>query len=117
MRLLIIVDTNDADYHTTLEDNCSEQTAEVVRRVAAAIKKFQPYEVDTTWGKSKFNHNFPVGEYGCRPDMGEKTTTQLYVETGLVTQEELEQFISLCPYEEGGFHTVKAIEIDHISLL
>lgn len=112
MRLLITVDTNDADYKTEVHDGLSDEQVTLVRKVATALNAFQPYKgSEKPWGASTFDHHFPTGEYGCRPDMGEKTTTQLYVETGLLTQEELDQFIGLCPYDEGGFHTITRLEL------
>lgn len=58
-------------------------------------------------------HNFPEYEY-VRVDLGEKTTDQLYVETGLVTEKQLEAFRDFLPKTEFGIHTIKSITLYYV---
>lgn len=119
--LIIKVDTNDADY---IEDSIdiSDETLNHIKPVIEAIKQFKPYKGKADDGyESTHRHNWPNGEYGFREDLGEKSPQELYVETGLCTQEQLEDFDEMVPYHEHGFHTIESIHlleiVDDIKLL
>jgi len=107
---IISVDTNDGD----IESHCievSEEQALVLGRVAAAIKTFEPYEVETHGFKKKHEHNFPTGEC-LRTDMGEVSAYNYYTEKNkIIIPEDFLAFVGLLPYTEFGFHTVTEIRI------
>ncbi len=103
--ITIIVDTNDADYDTSI--NCiSEENLEKIRPLIIAIKNFKPYKGKSRNKTYTHNHNFPYGEM-CRENLGEKTHEEIYSEFS----EEMQIFEDLIPYGgEWGFHTITSIE-------
>lgn len=114
-RVIIEVDTNDGDYLETAKLITEEQLP-VIDIVAQAIKKFEPYQGKEIVPEHNYEctHNFITGEL-VRQDMGELSAREYYVEKhGLLTAEQYQTFMELCPYAEYGFHTVSAIEIMEI---
>jgi len=107
----ITADTNDADYISELNE-ISEEQLEKILPVIEAIKGFQPYDGKLRHNGSSWRcfHNFPNGEC-LREDLGEKSPEELYVETGLVTQEQLEAFYEFIPSDEYGIHTIKHVKL------
>ena len=106
---IITVDTNDGDHEShTIE--VSEAQAMVLNNVANAIKKFEPYKIETHNMTIKHEHNFPTGEC-LRTDMGELPPEEYYVETNKISSEDFLEFLELVPYCEYGFHTVTEIRI------
>lgn len=109
---LVQVDTNDGDYMTELTEI---EDPKLINRIAEAVSKFEPYESVGRGGtKWSHDHNYP---FNCaREDLGEKTPQEIYVESGLLTEEELEEFESnYVPYPEMGFHSIVEIRILEVS--
>jgi hypothetical protein len=94
--LLVRGDSNDADFVTKITP-ITEEEIERFLPLIEAIKEFKKYT-----GKSdpkrhpgststhSHDHNWPIGEYGCREDLGEKTLTELY---GEIAEEFNEEFV------------------------
>lgn len=108
--LKIVADSNDADYHTTI-NLIDSKTLEKFQPLIKAISKFKPYRNKTVHdGMFQHDHNWPKGEYGCREDLGEKTLHELYdqFDADLIDQFD-EDFV---PYgNEGTIHTIDSIEL------
>lgn len=110
--VIITVDINDGDYITEINKVTPEQL-EAVNAVALAIKEFKPYQGEeiTTDYRYKCNHNFHVGE-GVRTELGELDAKQYYVEKKqLITTDQYQIFLNLCPFSEYGFHTVDSVKV------
>jgi len=88
--VIITADTNDADYITE-KTEVSDKTIELLKPIAEAIKN------------CKKRHNWPNHEYvdDCLDFLYE----------GILTEDQIELFNSLCPSSEYGIHTIKNIEI------
>ncbi len=87
-----------------------------LRPLFTAISNFTVYDAKAEDGKMDWTHsdNFPWGE--CqREDLGEKSPEQIYVETGLVTAEDLNFFANnFIPYPENGFHSIDSIQVFNV---
>lgn len=107
-KLVIVADHNDADYMTETSDITDEQLEKFIPLIEA-IKTFKPYKVSS---KSKLNwdhrHNWPGGEYGYRPDLGEKSREEIYSQ---FSSELIEEFSDFVPTSEGNVHTIKEITV------
>jgi hypothetical protein len=89
-------DSNDADFVTKITPVTQEQIDRYLPLIEA-IKKFKSYTGKTdpkrhpgSTSEHRHEHNWPIGEYGCREDLGEKTITDLY---GELAEEFNEQFV------------------------
>lgn len=111
-KLFISVDQNDGDWNESSNDITQEQLDELIP-VFKAIKGFKSYKGKSAGGLAwAHNHNWPTGE--CfRPDLGEKTPTEIYKE--VLTDYQVEMFSDLCPFGENGFHTVESITVLEIT--
>lgn len=114
------VDTNDADYVSVINEISDEDLA-LIMPLIKAIKAFKEYVVDIdghrNGTKIPYNHrnNYPFGEC-CREDLGEKSARQIYVDSGLVSEDALEAFEDNCiPYPENGFHTIESIRVFEVT--
>lgn len=96
--LLLVVrgDSNDADFVTKVTP-ITEEELERYLPLFKAIKKFKPYKGMTDAERHNMpshewshEHNWPVGEYGCREDLGEKTLKELY---GEIAEEFNEEYV------------------------
>lgn len=100
----IIVDTNDADYLTSLK-KISDEDLQKIMPLIEAIKNFKSYSVkigNLTW---PHHHNWPSEP---RIDLGEKTVKELYN----LEEEVFEIFEELLPHmDEYGCHTIESIEV------
>jgi hypothetical protein len=106
--LIITADTNDADYITRVSDVTTEEL-EILKPLFDKIKNFEPYKTQIK-GKGmgwSHIHNWPVGEYGCREDLGEKTVQELYD----LTDDDFEFAMEFIPYGEHGTHTITDIKV------
>ena len=99
----IVVDTNDADYNTSV-NTISDNDLLQIKPLINAIRNFKPY----SHGMHTHRHNYPYGEYGPREDLGELFPNQIY--KGL-SKEAFEIFEEYCPFGEHGFHTIESVEI------
>lgn len=94
--IFIKADTNDADY-VYRKTEVTDQQIEFVIPLINAIKN------------NKGSYNFLHGEF-VRED--EKEVEEMYVASGLCSQEVLDFFLdNFCPYGEHGIHTIESIEI------
>jgi len=106
----IKADTNDADYISELNEITEEQLEKILP-VIEAVKGFKQYEGKSRSGRDWTHHNnFPTGDC-LREDLGEKSPEELYVETGLVTPEQLEAFYEVVPSNEDGIHTIESVKL------
>ncbi len=92
--LLIITDTNDADYDTIFQKMLYDDQEECVRRVANAVLKM------TEQQKGWF-HNWPLSEYS------DSTPQELYKD--LLSEDDIEYFNDMGIHYET--HTIKTIKI------
>lgn len=110
--IVIVADTNDADYVTEETIVKSQSQIDLVKKFAKLIKSFKPYK-GIAFGQThlEHDHNFPHGngEFYPRKDLGEKTVQELYGDK--LTQAELDKFLEMVPFGENGIHTIKSIKI------
>ena len=101
--LLVIADSNDGDYLHSLTEITDEQIEEL-KPIIAVVKNVY----DTAVKEKKWNdrHNWENGEYGHGI-----TPQNLYVETGLLTEEQVDIFEEYVPYGEYGVHTIEHINV------
>lgn len=106
--ITIRVDTNDADFDTSI-NKISEEELNKFRPLIAAIKKFKPYKTKKNDWEDKHHHNWPKGEC-LREDLGEKSPYELYPE---FSEELIEEFEDewLPSGSDWGFHTIDSIEV------
>lgn len=101
MEITVVCDSNDADYVTKVSKITSEDL-EKVKPLIEAIKNFKSYKV----GNWSFDHNYPCGEHYPREDLGEKFPRDIYVG---IDEESFDIFENIVP--DGGFHSVKSIQV------
>ena len=112
-------DINDGDMTTSIS-MVDEADLPHIRAVAKAVKEFKPYQ--TTYLNSanqprKTTHdcNWPTGEL-IRTDLGEKDPQEIYVGSGLVTQEAFDVFEDLLHFgAEYGIHSIDSITLKVIA--
>ena len=75
-------------------DKISAEDLEIIRPVIEAIK-------------TKKDYNWPTSEY-CREEEDPHT---LYVDSGLITEEQYEIFDEFVPHGEFGIHTIASITL------
>lgn len=99
-QVIVKADTNDADYITNItkwDEDEYMANMPMLRKVCNAIKKNRG--------------SWPNGEMsGGRRG----TTSTLYLETGLLTAEEIEFFDEITPYGEHGIHTIESVKVVEI---
>lgn len=108
--IIIVGDTNDADYVTKISTITEKQLNEI-KPLIAAIKKFKPYNGKSESGyESTHDNNYPYGngEYIPREDLGEKRPEEIYPQ---FTRQTHDLFQNFCPYGEDGIHTIESITI------
>lgn len=88
--LVIVADTNDADYVETMNVVTDEQ----LQKLDLIIKAIK---------KCKDRHNWP------NYDGADKSIEQLY--EGILTEKQIEFFNDLCPTGEYGIHTIESIRL------
>lgn len=103
----ITADTNDADYVTEISQ-ITDEDLNKIKPLIAAIKNFKAYTVKIDGLKWTHDHNYPVGEYSPREDLGEKHPREIY--KGF-SEEVFQIFEDLIPRGEHGIHTIESIEI------
>ena len=94
--IYITADTNDGDYVSDMTIITDEEL-EIIKPVIEAIKN------------CKTSHNWETGEMAgnCRPK-------DLYVKTGILTQEQVDDFSEYCPHGEYGIHTIEEITLYNV---
>lgn len=105
MLLVVRGDHNDADWITKVTP-ISEKAFNRFMPLFEAIKNFKSYKGKSSSGID-FNHssNWPVGEYGHRGDLGEKSIAELY---GELADEFDEEYV---PHADGNIHTIHEIYV------
>jgi hypothetical protein len=105
MRMLVVRgDHNDADWITQVTPITQKQLDRYTPLIKA-IKGFKSYKAEGTTFSMVFthDHNWPVGDYGHRDDLGEKSIVELY---GKLAQEFDEEYV---PHADGNIHTIYEI--------
>jgi hypothetical protein len=97
--IVIEADTNDADYITEINEISAEEL-ELIKPVVKAIKKH------------KGDYNWPNFE-GRRGN--EKSPEEIYVESGLVTEEQFDTFSQYVPHGEYGVHTIESVTLFEVT--
>lgn len=114
--LVIKVDTNDGDYNEVshILDGDKIDDLPVIRKVAEAIKSFEPYTSKTYRG-TEWTHRSNFPDLHWRDDLGQLSAYEYYVESGKVTEEEFEIFSEYTPWcGDYGFHTVESVRVLNI---
>ena len=89
----------------------TEEQLDLITPVIEAVNAFKPY-AGIKQEKHTYIHenNFPVGDYGCRADLGELSAVRLYGHL-----KGFETFFDLVPMDyffgEGNVHTIKEIKL------
>jgi len=113
LRLTVGVDQNDGDWNEQSSDITQEQLDKLIP-VFKAIKKFKPYKGKSGSGLTHtHHHNWPMGEYAPREDLGEKPPAEIY--KGILTKKQVELFEEFCTYGEHGFHSVVSVTVYEIT--
>lgn len=95
-------DTNDGDYVTVETDITTDEELQMIKRVVEAVKQFKPYRSKgSSWNET---HNWPVNEYSRG-----KSVEELYVETGLISKEDLEWFELELSHHDA--HTMESVTL------
>jgi len=103
--LFVEADMNDADYiskKTEITDEEIELIKPVIEQLQVRRKKLNE---DTHNNWNQWRHNWENGGGRCG------YPREMYVETGLLTQEQIDLFDEFVPYGEDGVHTIETIEI------
>ena len=108
--VVVEVDTNDADYMSRQTDITSNET-----KVLSMLRKLAPLIKE---GRGEYGHNWPATDRDWWSETSEsdanygegatEKVVRLYPE---MDREELSMFQDLCPYPDGGFHSVESINI------
>ncbi len=112
MLLVVTVDTNDADYVTSVTEISPEELAQL-RPLFEAIKNFESYEAETENGWHRtHDYNYPYGEC-LRRDQGEKDVRELYphIPTEVIGLFE-DKFLPPVNY---GLHDIESVDIYEVS--
>ena len=88
----IIADSNDSDYVTER----TEVTSDIIGELLPVIKAIK---------ECKNHYNWP------NFDRSDLSPCELYVKTGLITEEQYDHFSEYMPYIEGGIHSIVEINI------
>lgn len=105
--IVIKADTNDADY---IHGKCpiTDEEIEAIKPVIEQLKaRRDKLNDDRHKNWNKWRHNWENSEYGGRCG----TPKEMYVDTGLLTQEQVDLFEEFVPYGESGVHTIESVEI------
>ena len=105
--IIITADTNDADYITSKNEISDDQLEEIKPIIKVLQDRKKLFKESKNWD---LRHNWECGEI----DNG-KTPEELYVNNGLLTQNQIDIFQEYLPYADYGLHTIENIEILEIS--
>lgn len=111
--IVIKTDSNDGDYNESFQP-IEPEDVEKFLPLIAAIKDFKPYKGNSASGLEYLHkHNWPQGEYCCRPDLGEKKVQEIYPSIDIKL---IDEFSDILPRDsEGNVHTIKSISIVNVS--
>lgn len=102
--IIVKADENDGDYITSKSEITDEQI-EAIKPVIEQLK-VRRKKLETTQDWNQWRHNWENGEHTRLGD-----PNAMYVETGLLTEEQVELFNGFVPHGEYGVHTIKDVEI------
>ncbi len=102
-RLVIVGDTNDADYVTEISKIDQETLDNIIRPVAKLIKNCTEHY---NWNDSEYQERYPRALKSYNFD--EKPHKLLF---GDFDQDTLQHFSEYCPCFEGGIHSIESITI------
>ena len=114
--LIIKADTNDADYIKSKNEITDKQIEllQPVFDVLQARKSKLMEDKHKNW--NEYRHNWERGEFARK-----KTPENLYLETDLLTIDQIALMDKYIPYGEYGIHTIESIDIlvvqEEISIL
>lgn len=104
--IIVTADTNDADYISE-KSEISDEDLELIKPVIEQLKiRRDKLNEDRDKNWNEWRHNWETSEYGRLGD-----ASKMYVETKLLTQEQVDLFGEYVPYGEDGVHTIESIEI------
>ena len=104
--IIVKADTNDADYVTKKSEITDEQIEQIKPIIAALQFRRDKLNEDSHKNWNQWLHNWETSEYGRLGD-----PHKMYVETGILTEEQVQIFDEYVPYGEYGVHTIESIEI------
>jgi hypothetical protein len=90
--IIIKADTNDADYVTS-EQQINDSQLNVLKPIIEVIKSVKGYNWET--GEMEDGH----------------TPKELYIDTGLLTQKQVDLIDIYIPHGEYGIHTIESIKV------
>jgi hypothetical protein len=108
MKQYIEIKADTKDNNITKRTEITDDELRIIDPVIEAIKNFKPYITEDGWNHT---HNFPWGE--IQEDKSEKDIKQLYVETGLCTDEQILTFVDFCP--AGDIYTITDVDLLYIA--
>lgn len=105
-KLIVKADANDGDYNISSNEITLEEV-ELIKPVIQQLKiRRDKLNENLRKNWNKWSHNWETSEYGS---IG--TPKEMYVKTGLLTQEQVDKFDWYVPYGEYGVHTIESIEL------
>jgi len=103
--IYIKADTNDGDYISKKSEITDDQI-ELIKPVIEQLKfRKDKLNEDKMHNWNEWRHNWVTSEYS------ESTLYDMYIETNLLTQEQVDLFDEFVPFGEYGVHTVESVEI------
>jgi hypothetical protein len=105
--VIVTADTNDADYITEKTEITDDQIENIIKPVIAQLEvRRKKLNEDRHKNWNEWRHNWETSQYGRIGNPKE-----MYVNTGLLTQEQVDAFQDYVPHGEYGVHTIEKIEI------
>ncbi len=105
-RLTIEADTNDADYvrksHDFTDKEWQDEYKPIIEKIVPALIANSQQPLYNWWDVDSGGKNGPKRPY------------ELYVEGGILTEEEFDYFNEVVPHFEGGVHSITGIELTEI---
>jgi len=105
--IIIVADTNDADYITGKKEITDIELEKIMPVIKCLQERKRLYESTKNW---EYCHNWEIGEFSR-----DFTPEKLYVDTECLTKDDVDFFNKFIPYDEFGFHTIESIEIIIVS--
>lgn len=108
--IIVVADTNDADYITNKREITDEQLEALKPVFKVLLDRRAKLNEDRDKNWNEFRHNWEIGEFARK-----KTPENLYIETELLTEEQVELFNNFVPNGEYGIHTIEQIDIIEVA--
>lgn len=87
----------------------TDKQLKTIEPVIRAINAFKPYTTKEFWTHT---HNFPIGK-SINVEQEELSAEDLYLKTKKVKKKCFKEFISLCPINEDGIHTITDVDVTY----